>query len=154
MIAFHRWSSGGEKDDTIVIMNFSNTGRNGYRIGMPRDGQWKVRFNSDWSGYDSSYANWGTFDTNASYASPYDGLSASALIDIGPYTCVILSQGNPPPTTNSCDVNGDGTVDASDLATLLGLWGSADAAADVNDDGTVNAADLAALLGQWGWQSS
>jgi hypothetical protein len=51
------------------------------------------------------------------------------------------------------DVNGDGHVNASDLATLLGSWGAcgscSNCPADLNDDCTVNAADLAVLLGNW-----
>jgi hypothetical protein len=47
------------------------------------------------------------------------------------------------------DLNHDGTVDAADLAVLLGAWGST-GASDLNTDGTVNAADLAVLLGAWG----
>lgn len=53
-------------------------------------------------------------------------------------------------TSNPCpaDVNGSGTVDASDLASLLGGWGSA--SPDLNGDGIVNASDLATLLAAWG----
>ncbi|MDZ4754925.1 MAG: M12 family metallo-peptidase [Phycisphaerae bacterium] len=47
------------------------------------------------------------------------------------------------------DLNGDGAVNAADLAVLLGAWGSSNAAADLNNDGNVDAADLAALLGAW-----
>lgn len=50
---------------------------------------------------------------------------------------------------NPADINGDGVVDATDLALLLGSWGS-NGAGDVNGDGTVDAADLALLLGAWG----
>ena len=57
LIAYHRWQNGGELDDTIVIANFSATPRLNYRIGMPRSGLWKCRFNSDWTGYSSDYAN-------------------------------------------------------------------------------------------------
>lgn len=46
------------------------------------------------------------------------------------------------------DLNGDGVVDASDLSTLLGAWGTA--GGDVNGDGTTDAGDLAELLGNWG----
>ena len=49
------------------------------------------------------------------------------------------------------DLNGDGGVDAADLAILLGAWGSDDASSDLNGDGTVDAADLAELLGAWGF---
>jgi hypothetical protein len=55
-----------------------------------------------------------------------------------------------PETAVSGDINGDGAVDASDLAILLGAWGSADPASDLNGDGSVDASDLAILLGNWG----
>ncbi|MEY3021139.1 MAG: 1,4-alpha-glucan branching enzyme GlgB [Planctomycetota bacterium] len=151
MIAFHRWMEGGDRDDVIVVMNFSGTPRYGYRIGFPRDGRWKVRFNSDWAGYDLSFANTGTFDLDATYNQPWDGLPASGGFDIGAYTCVIFSQGDPPPAGNPADINGDGTVNGQDLAALLGSWGASGGAADVNGDGTVNGADLAVLLAEWGW---
>jgi len=47
------------------------------------------------------------------------------------------------------DLNGDGVVNAADLAILLGQWGGS-GNADLNNDGVVNAADLAILLGAWG----
>ncbi len=47
------------------------------------------------------------------------------------------------------DLNGDGFVDAADLASLLAQWGTA-GSADFNGDGAVDAADLAALLSNWG----
>ncbi len=47
------------------------------------------------------------------------------------------------------DLNGDGVVNAADLAILLGQWGGP-GSADLNGDGTVSAADLAILLGAWG----
>jgi hypothetical protein len=110
-----------------------------------------VRFNSDWNGYDASFANTATFDLDATYSTPWDGLPASGVFNIGPYTCLVFSQGDPPPPTNAADVNDDGAVNAADLAVLLGSWGVTGGAADINADGAVNAADLAALLGQWGW---
>lgn len=48
------------------------------------------------------------------------------------------------------DLDGDGAVDAADLAALLGAWGQCrGCGADVNEDGVVDAADLAILLGNW-----
>lgn len=47
------------------------------------------------------------------------------------------------------DLNGDGAVNAADLALLLGAWGSAGGAADLDGDGSVGAGDLAILLGAW-----
>jgi hypothetical protein len=48
------------------------------------------------------------------------------------------------------DLSGDGTVDANDLAVLLGDWGSTTSTADFDKDGTVDASDLAIILGAWG----
>lgn len=50
------------------------------------------------------------------------------------------------------DINGDGHVDATDLALILGSWGGCASAccdADLNRDGEVDAADLALFLGAW-----
>ena len=46
------------------------------------------------------------------------------------------------------DLDGNGDVDASDLATLLGAWGTA--SADIDGNGDTDASDLATLLGAWG----
>jgi hypothetical protein len=48
----------------------------------------------------------------------------------------------------SADINGDGAVNAADLAALLSGWGAA-GSTDLNGDGTTDAADLAALLSAW-----
>jgi hypothetical protein len=47
------------------------------------------------------------------------------------------------------DLTLDGTVDAADLAVLLGQWGRS-GSADVTGDGLVDASDLAVVLGAWG----
>jgi hypothetical protein len=46
------------------------------------------------------------------------------------------------------DLDGDGTVAAGDLATLLGGWGGS--SYDLDGDGTVGASDLAVVLSSWG----
>ena len=54
---------------------------------------------------------------------------------------------------SAADLNGDGVVDAADLASLLNSWGPCSGAAcpaDLNGDGAVDAADLAILLNRWG----
>lgn len=47
------------------------------------------------------------------------------------------------------DINNDHAVNGSDLAILLGAWGTS-GPADLNGSGQVNGADLAILLGAWG----
>jgi hypothetical protein len=46
------------------------------------------------------------------------------------------------------DYDNSGAIDASDIATLLGAWGTA--AGDITGDGVTDAGDLATLLGAWG----
>jgi len=50
------------------------------------------------------------------------------------------------------DLNGDAKVDATDMATVLSAWGSAQPGnpADIDRDGFVGPQDLAALLANWG----
>lgn len=50
------------------------------------------------------------------------------------------------------DLDGSSTVDAADLAILLGGWGPGctGCASDLNADAIIDAADLAILLGAWG----
>jgi len=48
------------------------------------------------------------------------------------------------------DLDGDGAVNAADLAALLAAWGACDGcAADLDGDGSVGAADLSILLAAW-----
>ncbi len=65
VIGFHRWESGGAGDDVVVIANFGNTTYTSYNLGFPRAGTWYVRFNSDWNGYDSGFANTNSYNTTA-----------------------------------------------------------------------------------------
>ena len=51
------------------------------------------------------------------------------------------------------DVDGNGLVNAPDLAILLSVWGTNAAgfpSADTNRDGLVNGPDLSRLLSSWG----
>jgi 1,4-alpha-glucan branching enzyme len=91
VIAYHRWERGGPRDDVVVVVNLANRGYANYRLGLPRGGRWRVRFNSDWEGYGADYANHASFDTTAD-GGPMDGLPTSGSVGIGPYTAIILSQ--------------------------------------------------------------
>ena len=91
VIAFHRWSQGGPGDDVIVLLNFRDKAWSDYRIGLPRAGTWKVRFNSDWDGYDAGFSNHPSNDVNTDDIA-WDGMAQSASLSFGPYTAIILSQ--------------------------------------------------------------
>jgi 1,4-alpha-glucan branching enzyme len=92
MIAFHRWAGGGPRDDVVVLANFANRGYADYRIGLPRGGRWRVRFNSDWNGYRPPFTNHDSFDLDARTQNAMDGMPCGGGIGVGPYTCIVLSQ--------------------------------------------------------------
>jgi len=144
VLAFHRWQNGGAGDDVVVLTNFSNVSYPNYRIGLPRGGLWKVRFNSDSTAYSNDYGNYATADVTADN-SGYDGLPFSGNFRFGPYTSVIFSQSAP----SRFDLNGDSDVGGADLGLLLAQWGGP-GTADFNGDGTVGGADVGLLLAAWG----
>ncbi|MFO0829327.1 MAG: FG-GAP-like repeat-containing protein [Phycisphaerales bacterium] len=67
----------------------------------------------------------------------FQGAAGTGTINVS-YNCPCLG-----------DLNGDNKIDAADLGSLLGQWGT-NGSADLNADNVVNAADLAILLGAWG----
>ena len=91
LIAFHRWDQQGPTDSVVVVVNMTNQNRDGYRIGFPRAGLWKTRFNSDSYNYDPNFYNHPTPDVET-HEEGADGLPCSGEISIGPYTVVIFSQ--------------------------------------------------------------
>jgi 1,4-alpha-glucan branching enzyme len=91
VLAFHRWLEGGPRDDVIVLVNFSATPLPDYRVGVPRGGRWRVRFNSDWDGYDPEFETVESVDADATKETR-DGLSHTLAVGLGPYSAVILSQ--------------------------------------------------------------
>ena len=91
VLAYLRWGFTEPRDETLVLANFANRAYDSYRIGVPRDGLWRVRFNSDWRGYSPDFGDTPTFDRGADPI-PRDGLPFSAALALGPYSVVILSQ--------------------------------------------------------------
>ena len=91
VIAFHRWENGGPGDDVVVVANFANRSYDSYTLGFPRGGRWRVRFNSDWSGYSSDFRSHLGYDTMASDGWS-DGMHFQANVGVGPYSVLILSQ--------------------------------------------------------------
>jgi 1,4-alpha-glucan branching enzyme len=91
LIGFHRWANGGPGDDVVVLANFANRSYDRYALGFPRDGFWRVRFNSDWQGYSADFGNCPGYDTLAGGDSR-DGMPFQANVGIGPYSVLILSQ--------------------------------------------------------------
>src|SRR5262249_20380485 len=72
-----RWEHGGAGDDVVVVANFSNVPLPSLNIGLPRGGQWHVRFNSGAKVYDLSFENGDSFETAAN-PGDQDGLKFNA----------------------------------------------------------------------------
>ena len=93
VMAFHRWDNGGAGDDVIVVVNFANHSYANYALGLPREGRWRVRLNSDSNDYSSDFSNHPSVDVMASAAGLH-GMKFSGGLGLGPYSAVILSQDN------------------------------------------------------------
>ncbi len=91
LVAFHRWDAGGPGDDVVVVTNFSHAARAVYRIGFPRPGPWRLRLNTDWTGYSEDFTGLASGDVEAE-AAECDGMAWSAEVAVGPYAALIFSQ--------------------------------------------------------------
>jgi 1,4-alpha-glucan branching enzyme len=96
VVAYHRWENGGPGDDVIVVTNFSHRLLDGYTIGLPRAGRWRVRFNSDDHAYDESFGGHYCPDVIAAPARDeahlFDGMPCLGNVTLAPYSALILSQ--------------------------------------------------------------
>jgi 1,4-alpha-glucan branching enzyme len=91
VIAYHRWDKGGAGDDVVVVANFSHESQENYVIGFPSEGAWKLRFNSDWEGYNDDFGNFLSTDILTDQGE-CDTLPYYASVSIGSYSVVIFSQ--------------------------------------------------------------
>lgn len=91
VIAYHRWDEAGASDSVVIVANFSAEPRSDYRIGLPAEGTWQVRFNSDSKAYDTEFSDMGEASVTAEQRE-YDGHPASGTVELAPYTIIVLSQ--------------------------------------------------------------
>ena len=94
LVAFHRWDEGGPGDDVVVVANFAAETRDPYRIGFPQPGGWRLRLNTDWTGYSEDFTGPETGDVEA-IETESDGLRWSAEVSIAPYSLLVFSQERP-----------------------------------------------------------
>jgi hypothetical protein len=145
VLAYHRWWTGGEGDDVIVVMNFSINKLDLYRICFPREGDWFMIFNSDSTEYASDYTDVGHDTTAVQYA--YDGMTYNGVVDVAPHSVQIFSQVD---ATEPCiaDISGDGVVNVSDILAIIAAWGTPNA--DITGDNMTNVLDLLLVIGEFG----
>ncbi|MEO6761548.1 MAG: alpha-amylase family glycosyl hydrolase [Candidatus Saccharimonadales bacterium] len=84
VLAYHRYGNGGPGDDVMIIINFANKSFKDYLVDFPKTGLWRVRYCSDWKGYSPDFKDDITADVLVE--------SSNGLLNLAPYTAVILSQ--------------------------------------------------------------
>jgi len=91
VVAFHRWEEGGPGDDVVVVANFRNQTEEDHVVGLPRDGLWKLRFDSHGAAYDDQYGGQVSADVETTEGEQ-DGLGYGGRVSLAPYSAIILSQ--------------------------------------------------------------
>lgn len=140
VMAFERYENGG--GSFVAIVNLSNTDRNGYRIGIPREGDWTIVMNSN----DAAYAGPGGGSTGAVVVEdvPATSLPRSAVFDIPARSMLLVRYG----LSADCigDVNGDRVIDLTDFFQFLSDFDTSAPGADVDGNPGVDLGDFFSFL--------
>ncbi|WP_228386767.1 alpha-amylase family glycosyl hydrolase [Ornithinicoccus halotolerans] len=91
ILAYHRSSGGGPRDDTVVVLNLRTTPVWDYPLGMPRPGRWRVRCNTDAPLFGPGLGAVHVTDLDTE-PHGYDGYGQHARVTIGPYAALVYSQ--------------------------------------------------------------
>jgi 1,4-alpha-glucan branching enzyme len=91
VIVLHRWQDGGPLDSVLIVFNFSGNHIENYNFGVPREGHWVMRLNSDSQLYDPHFANAGSSNIDT-HVEDNDGFPISVSVDIPAYTALVFSQ--------------------------------------------------------------
>lgn len=91
IIAFSRKDQGGSKDTTVIVINFANKEQKDFIIPFPEAGLWKVRFNSDWKGYDPEFHDNFAYDTETLNPNADENGAFHARVSMAPYNAIIYS---------------------------------------------------------------
>lgn len=91
MLVFHRWVEGdGPGTHVVVAVNLSSEPRIGYRIPLPEKCDFQVLLNSAAHSYREDFSDIGPNGGVEAEEVEADGRPQSCLIDIGPYSVLIL----------------------------------------------------------------
>ena len=91
VIAYARWDD-EPANATVVLVNFAHQPHDSYTIGLPAAGEWQVRFNSNWDGYDADFPNFPSYGTEAQTGEA-DGYAQHGSFALGRYAVLVLSRG-------------------------------------------------------------
>lgn len=96
VLAFLRWDTARSDDPlqapcVVVLVNLSDRARDGYTLGLPQAGRWRVCFNSDSRWYGRDFGNAGSAQVTAEDGG-YDGLPAQGTVSLPAYSVLVLAQ--------------------------------------------------------------
>lgn len=91
VLAWHRWHDGGPRDSTVVVLNLSHQSHDFYELTLPAEGEWKVRFNADWTGYSSDFGD-AELTTVEARREETGYPAVTGGLQLPPYALVILSR--------------------------------------------------------------
>ena len=86
IVAFARYGDEGDAP-VVVVCNFTPVPRHGWRAGLPRDGKWKLRLNSDAGTYGGSGMEAPAIIT--ADGDEWQGYDQSAMIDLPPLSVLV-----------------------------------------------------------------
>ncbi|WP_339656347.1 alpha-amylase family glycosyl hydrolase [Flavobacterium frigidarium] len=89
VLAYARSTSEDFLNSTIVLLNLSNNSFTDYSFGLPFANQYRLAFNSDWSGYDQDFTD---MDVNpiAVEAIPYDDETHKGITNLPAYATLVF----------------------------------------------------------------
>ena len=171
VVAYERYEVGGKS--FVVVVNLRNNDYTGYRLGLPRSGEWGVAINSDVTEYMGG--GFGTSGTFTAEPVAFHGQSQSYELNIPGHSIMILEH-EPNAVECAADVTTtgagqgdpgygvpDGQTTAADIQYFVNAWVNNDlAVADITTqgaaegdpgfdvpDGAVTAADLQRYVNLW-----
>lgn len=92
VIAYHRYENKGSGDSVVVVINLSDKTYTDFVFPFPEKGLWKVRFNSDWKGYDPSFGNSVAADTTTFDYTIDKEKKPGVKLTLASYQAIILSK--------------------------------------------------------------
>ena len=93
VLAYARSTSEDFLNSTIVLLNLSNNSFTDYSFGLPFANQYRLAFNSDWSGYDQDFTDMDV-DPIAVEAIPYDDETHKGITNLPAYATLVFLPSN------------------------------------------------------------
>ena len=90
LLAYHR-HDGGEEGGVVVILNFRGEPAADVALDMPGAGPWRLRLNTDWSGYSPDFDDHHSTDIIAAEGDREVG-RGHAVLSIGPWSALIYTR--------------------------------------------------------------